>query len=308
MRRRFRQWRQRLASDAGTAEPRADASSTKKGAGALAGTYREPEGLRTVEVQSIFGPMVAFAGDFATEQIEAFGAHTRNEVAFLQSFVSAGDQVYDVGAHIGTFTIPLAIAAGVNGSVIAIEADADNFSLLRRNLDRFGFLGRVTPHLGIAGGRDVRYRRECFVRHTSATYFMPDTAGEAIPTIGLDDLRSRSRTSRRAAVIKIDVEGMELFVLRSAEGTIARDRPVLYVEMSVAQMARYGIATPAVAAFLAPYDYRFFRNIGDRNSTHDRFHVIELRDLNEGGEFYDLLAVPDDRVATFTALAPMARR
>jgi hypothetical protein len=61
----------------------------------------------TVEVQSIFGPMTAFAGDFATRQIEQFGAHTRNEVALLRSFVKAGDLIYDVGAHIGTFAIPL---------------------------------------------------------------------------------------------------------------------------------------------------------------------------------------------------------
>ena len=80
-------------------------------------------------------------------------------------------------------------------------------------------------------------------------------------------------------------------VLRSAERMIARDRPVLYVEISIAQMARYGVALPAVAAFLAPYDYRCFRNIGDRNSTYDAFELVEMGDLHEGGEFYDLLAV-----------------
>ena len=109
-------------------------------------------------------------------------------------------------------------------------------------------------------------------------------------------------------MIKIDVEGMELAVLRSAERTIARDRPVLYVEISITQMARYGVTLPEVAAFLAPYDYRCFRNIGDRNSIHDAFELVEMGDLHEGGEFYDLLAVPADRIATFAALAPFARR
>jgi hypothetical protein len=73
-------------------------------------------------------------------------------------------------------------------------------------------------------------------------------------------------------------------------------------------MARYGVVLPEVAAFLAPYDYRCFRNIGDRNSSHDGFELVELGDLHEGGEFYDLLAVPADRIATFAALAPFARR
>jgi FkbM family methyltransferase len=262
----------------------------------------------TVEVQSIFGPMTAFAGDFATRQIEQFGAHTRNEVALLQNFVKAGDLIYDVGAHIGTFAIPLALAAGDNGRVIAIEADAESFALLRQNLVSLGLQRRVTAHLGVAGGCGARYRRVRVDRHTSATYFMADAEGAAMPAIVLDDLQDRSEPRRRVAVIKIDVEGMELAVLRSAEGMIGRDRPVLYVEISIAQMARYGVTLPEVAAFLAPYDYRCFRNVGDRNSTHDAFELVEMGDLHEGGEFYDLLAVPADRAATFAALASFAKR
>jgi FkbM family methyltransferase len=262
----------------------------------------------TVEVQSIFGPLTAFAGDFATRQIELFGAHTRNEVALLQNFVKAGDLIYDVGAHIGTFAIPLALAAGENGRVIAIEADAESFALLRQNLASLGLQSRVTAHLGVAGGCGGRHRRVRVDRHTSATYFVSDPEGAAMPVIALDDLQDRSHLRCPVAVIKIDVEGMELAVLRSAERTIARDRPILYVEISIAQMARYGVVLPEVAAFLAPYDYRCFRNVGDRNSTHDAFELVELGDLHEGGEFYDLLAVPADRIATFAALAPFARR
>jgi FkbM family methyltransferase len=261
-----------------------------------------------VEVQSIFGPLTAFAGDFATRQIEQFGAHTRNEVALLQSFVKAGDLIYDVGAHIGTFAIPLALAAGENGQVIAIEADMESFALLRQNLVSLGLQSRVTAHPGVAGGCGARYRRVRVDRHTSATYFMPDAEGAAMPAIILDDLQDRSEPRRRVAVIKIDVEGMELAVLRSAERTIARDRPVLYVEISITQMARYGVSLSEVAAFLAPYDYRCFRNIGDRNSSHDGFELMELSDLHEGGEFYDLLAVPAGRAATFAALASFAKR
>ncbi len=262
----------------------------------------------TVEVQSIFGPMTAFAGDFVTRQIAQFGAHTRNEVTLLRSFVKAGDLIYDVGAHIGTFAIPLALAAGENGQVIAIEADAESFALLRQNLERLGLQSRITTHLGLAGGCGDRYRRVRVDRHTSATYFMPDAEGAAMPAIVLDNLQDQLEPRRRAAVIKIDVEGMELAVMRSAVKTIARDRPVLYVEISITQMARYGVTLPEVAAFLAPYDYRCFRNIGDRNSTHDAFKLVELGGLHEGGEFYDLLAVPAERAATFGALAPFAKR
>jgi FkbM family methyltransferase len=261
-----------------------------------------PKRTRTVEVRSIFGPLLAFAGDFATRQIEQFGAHTRNEVALLRSFIAPGDLIYDVGAHIGTFAIPLALAAGENGRVIAIEADADSFALLRRNIDRLGLQNRITPLHGLAGGSDGRYKCMSSARHTSASYFLPDPNGVALPAIVLDEVQNGP--TRRVATVKIDVEGMELAVLRSAEHTIARDRPVLYVEISIAQMARYGVVLSEVANFLMPRDYRCFRNVGDRNSTRDDFQLVELGDLHDGGEFYDLLAVPAERVPAFASLAP----
>jgi hypothetical protein len=135
-----------------------------------------------------------------------------------------------------------------------------------------------------------------------------DPKAAAMPVIAPDDLQDCSNPRRRVAVIKIDAEDIELAVLRDAEHTTARGRPVLYVEISIAQMARYGVTLPEVAAYVLPYDYRCFRDVGDRNSTHDAFELVEMGDLHEGGEFYDLLAVPTDRAATFAALASFAKR
>jgi|HubBroStandDraft_6_1064221.scaffolds.fasta_scaffold28143_3 FkbM family methyltransferase len=249
----------------------------------------DPAARETIVVDSIFGPITAFEGDFATGQIAQFGAHSRNELALLRTFVDPGDLVYDVGAHIGTFAIPLAQACGESGRVIAIEADASNFALLRHNLGQHGLLGRVTPLCGLAGAGTGRFRAVRFPGHTSATYFTPDPAGESLATIRIDDLHAMDPA--RVGVIKIDVEGMELCVLQSAERTIARDRPLLHVEMSPEQLSRQGATPDDIEALMRRHDYRFFRNVGERNSAHDRFELIEITSLGEAGAFYDVLAV-----------------
>jgi FkbM family methyltransferase len=254
--------------------------------------HADPAVRRTTVVDSIFGPMTVFEGDFATRQIAEFGAHTRNELALLRTFVDPGDLVYDVGAHIGTFAIPLAQACGETGRVIAIEADESNFALLRHNLGQHGLLGRVTPLFGLAGAGTGRFRATRFPGHTSATYFTPDPAGESLATIRIDDLHAIDPA--RVGVIKIDVEGMELCVLRSAERTIARDRPVLHVEMSAEQLSRQGATPDDVEVLMRRHDYRFFRNVGERNSAHDRFELIEITSLRESGAFYDVLAIATD--------------
>jgi FkbM family methyltransferase len=258
--------------------------------------------LATVVVDSMFGPVKAFPNDHATRQLIEFGAHTRNEVAMLRRFVDPGDVVFDIGAHIGTFALPLAAAVGPSGHVVAVEADARSFALLRWNLAERGLLGRVTPIHAVAGGGDGRYRAVTTPDHTSASWFVAAADGEAMTGIALDDIRDRLVDPRRAAVIKIDVEGMELAVLRSAERTVTADRPILYIEIAAAQLARYGTAPMDIERFLRPPAYRLFRNVGPRNSTNDRYRLEELRGLAEGGAFFDVLAIPAEHPRLARAL------
>ena len=93
-------------------------------------------------------------------------------------------------------------------------------------------------------------------------------------------------------MIKIDVEGMELAALRTAEKLLAQ-RPMLYLEISAEHLARHGASPTEVEALLRGCGYRFFRNVGERNSSHDGFILRALELLEEGGSFFDLLAIPE---------------
>ena len=83
-----------------------------------------------IEIPTIFGPIVAFENDFITNQIIKFGAHTRPELAFLLSIVRPADLIFDLGAHIGTYAIPLAQKVGIAGKLLAVEGSPNNYSVL----------------------------------------------------------------------------------------------------------------------------------------------------------------------------------
>ena len=80
------------------------------------GALADPVDMTVVAARTIFGPFACFADDLINEQLLKFGAHTRNELAMLLAFVEAGDVVYDIGAHIGSFAVPLAAAVGESGA------------------------------------------------------------------------------------------------------------------------------------------------------------------------------------------------
>lgn len=259
------------------------------------GSLVAKEEVSVIAPQTVFGATACFPGDLLTRQLLRFGAHTRNELAMLLRFVEAGDLVYDVGAHIGTFAVPLAAAVGQAGRLIAIEADPANFTKLTQNLGSRGFVQSTAIHAAIGEVTGpLTWQRAA--GNTGAGFLMPatDGPGEAPPMRGLDELHREVGQGRRAAVLKIDVEGMELSVLRTALDLLRRDKPILYIEISDGHLARFGQTPSELDTLLAELGYRFYRNVGDRNSDHDRFDIRRLQRVSDGGRFYDLLAVASD--------------
>jgi tRNA G37 N-methylase Trm5 len=106
-------------------------------------------GERTETVETVHGTFVTWRGDLITEQLRRFSAHTRNELAMLRSFLRKGDRVIDIGAHIGTFAVPLARSVGAGGAVYCFEANADNYALLVRNAQANGVGRTIRPVLAV---------------------------------------------------------------------------------------------------------------------------------------------------------------
>ena len=86
------------------------------------------------------------------------------------------------------------------------------------------------------------------------------------------------------ALIKLDVEGGELAVLRGATHTIARGRPLIFGEFHAELMAQRGETFVDAMELLAPFDYRAFAFAGRR-------HLVEVPP--EPGRGDVLLATPE---------------
>jgi FkbM family methyltransferase len=239
-----------------------------------------------------YGIFYAVVDDLITRQLVDFGAHTRNELAMLLDHVSADDVFVDIGAHIGTFTIPVAKKLGTRGKVLAIEGRGETFSILVRNVGANGLAHKVQPLCAIVGeGSKQKLQRVDVDGNTGAGFYTPDDTSEqkAVDTRTLISAYGFARPD----FLKIDVEGMELNILRSIAPIIVAHRPKLYVEVVADQLTRFGASISDLDAFLRSFGYRFYRNVGERNSPNDHYLKIELLSLDQGGCFFDLLALPE---------------
>ena len=206
-------------------------------------------------------------------------------------FVGKEDTVLDIGAHIGTFAVPIKAVAG---NVIAYEPSPDAFTLLSRNAAENNVsLQFVNKALGSSKGSGT-----LLTRNTSNAGANTLVAGGDIPVTTLDD------EVAHADFIKIDVEGMELEVLKGGVRLIERARPTILFEVNLSQLRAHGASPRALERFFADYGYRLYFPLEQKDGALARVHSATLLTAliaprawlfwSDSAPF-DLLAIPKER-------------
>ena len=159
-----------------------------------------------------------FGGPYIGKCFELYGQYSESEVSVMRAFLREGATVIDVGANIGDLTIPLAKIVGPSGRVYAIESHPETFNVLCANLALNAISNTRPMNVFIATSDKVStdgvWGEFAYVSETWKTQF---TSLDALELDACD-------------LIKVDVDGKELEVLRSGEMQIERHRPIIYFE------------------------------------------------------------------------------
>lgn len=178
--------------------------------------------------------------DFAIYLQGGFEPMTLREYGKL---VKVGDTVFDIGANIGSHTIPLAQLVGLNGKVVAFEPTDYAYSKLQRNLNLNPTLqSRVTTvqALLVATGEDQKpegipsswsLEAPSIGEHVHPVHKGTYNSLEGAATIQLDQWVADNHLNH-LDFVKIDVDGFEVDVLEGAKHTLRRFRPVIMMEFA----------------------------------------------------------------------------
>ncbi|MGZ5156913.1 MAG: FkbM family methyltransferase [Caldimonas sp.] len=185
-------------------------------------------------VRSRHGWMLANPNDaYLGRALIQYGECCELEIEFLLHWISLRPGVVvEVGANIGTHTVPLAKAlASQNRRLVAFEPQPVIFQNLCANLALNALQNVVAWPNACSDEPGVVYfsRPDYFSGGNFGGVSMASEASEdktAVPCVTLDSVVGDSAIS----LLKVDVEGFELRVLRGAAQAIAKSRPVIYVE------------------------------------------------------------------------------
>jgi FkbM family methyltransferase len=168
------------------------------------------------------GRAVLLQGGFETAEIE-----------FLCKKISAGDTVLDVGANIGIFSMAFADAVDTQGKVLALEPLPQNIERLKNNL-KLNHLQNVQIFPVAAGqvNGKVKIHLANDLAFASVIAVKGQHGNNLVMTISMRKLDEiwQQVGSPPVTVLKIDVEGGELEVLKGAEELIKVCQPLIMAE------------------------------------------------------------------------------
>lgn len=202
--------------------------------------------------------------------------------AALMAEVRPGDVVVDVGAYIGLYAVALARRVGGKGRVYAFEPDSASYRRLCQHVHLNGVDDRVhifpwavgaeSAFLHFAGGRGSE----------SSVAVAAAPGAERVEAVRLDAALAGTRLD----LIKIDVEGYELHVLRGAAGLLGDPACAprsLFIEVHPFAWARFGLTDRSLLETLWGSGYRVCDLAGTEVDKIEKYGVIVARRRDGGG-------------------------
>lgn len=193
------------------------------------------------------------------------GRSLRDDVALqrIDNYVGEGAVVVDVGANNANWSYRLSRLVGPAGKVLAFEPHPYYAAVTQKTLGLHRLRNVELFDFGLAEARKTAQLQHIGDdgRQLSGRSFIADRPAAAGRTIEielrpLDSLVDDHPELARVALIKIDAEGFEYFVVKGAVAVLERARPLVLAETGHAQL--HGLDEDRLFRLLADHGYRAY--------------------------------------------------
>lgn len=178
----------------------------------------------------------------------------------IESLLKPGQVFVDVGVNKGDFTLLAAKLVGAGGAVLSFEPEAENCKWIRQSIELNGYKNARLFELALS---DENGSAQLFIGKKSGWHTLlpnqknADQGAVTVKTQTLDSLLSEQDFTRPIDMMKIDVEGAEVKVLRGARKTIAGS-PNLIMFLDI--HPHLGVNPQEVFAFLNELGFNVFQD------------------------------------------------
>ena len=192
------------------------------------------------------------------------GVPMPQEMSLCRHLVPSGGIVIDVSARAGGFTVPIAAHVGESGRVYAFEPLRALFQILSANVAMNGLSNVYTFQARLSNEtKTVEERNPDFktIAHRSQMHSVDNVAAQMAILYGeSEDIHVRlldayAHRQQRVDLIRIGIEYLALPILQGSARSLAKHRPLVFIEGSEAESTANLHDRADVVAFLSTLQY-----------------------------------------------------
>jgi len=215
-----------------------------------------------------------------------------------EKIVSPGMTVIDIGAHWGIYSISASRLVRKEGKVFSFEPNPEVYERLRKNIllnqdDLYGEV--IVQNCAVSDYEGCsEFHVPLMCKSAYGSLHRPNIKEDCdiinVSVISLDHYVERNKLGR-VDLIKIDVEGAELTVLKGAEKVLRRFYPMIFMEVSDKRTKAFGYKAEKLCSFLEDLGYELYCPVQCYKQK-----GLELTPFTADGfiNYVDVFAVPNE--------------
>ena len=185
----------------------------------------------------------------------------------LEKLINSTDTIIDVGTNMGSTLMNFANLTTLSGEVHGFEPDSVNYKRCCENIKLNNFKNITLNNIGL-GDKAGKFtmiintpsnRGENRISATSI-----NNNKETIEVITLDKYVSEKKLNK-VNLIKIDVEGFELNVLKGAINVLKQFKPLLFIELDDNNLKEQGYSASDLINYLLQLKYKIINAESNEN-------------------------------------------
>jgi FkbM family methyltransferase len=244
--------------------------------------------LKTNYAQVWAGKMFLHPND--AFRLSIYGIHGTHDFKIIKNNVKDGDNVIDLGANIGYFTLILAKLVGPTGKVFAFEPDPRNLALLKKNVEYNNYknviivpkaVSNVNDKCTLYTGQKTFGQNKIYKpKNTKTQKFIPIDS----ETVRLDDFFKTNGLLDKISFIKMDIEGAEFLALSGMKEILKLNKNIkIFTEAEISYLEDAGSSYDQFIDLLTENDFTF--SLADnRSETLTKVNKSQLEKiLNDEG-------------------------
>lgn len=183
----------------------------------------------------------------------------------FEKIITPGMDVLDIGAHFGYYSLLAAKKLNGSGRVYAFEPDETNFKLLLKNIRENQMEGKILPYQCAAGEKNEDCRLYGNLEGDTSDRILFSTGKEKISQVvrcvRVEDYLQEQvpEALNRIRVIKMDIEGFEMFAARGITKLLGRQGIHLFTELNYKRLRDAGTSAKEYLAMLSNFEFKIFQ-------------------------------------------------